>query len=246
MRRVAFVAGEVESQRERPGGAGRARQARRVGVRGTAFGIALAVAAEVGQAVRLRRVWPEVRRLAHAERAHGRGPESVGSGDPKNVEAQAARRYWPLLMGKDFRRDRDEAGTNAMLNYGYTVLRSLCARSVIAAGLHPTIGIHHANRTNAFALADDLIEPLRPLVDALTVRLIAAGHLGVIPETKRAFASLIAHDLPGENGTTTISGAAIRMAQSLAACFVNKSASDFILPIPPSPAQLSGLALLVK
>src|SRR3546814_11177946 len=61
----------------------------------------------------------------------------VGSGDPDNVEAQAARRYWPLLMGEDFRRDRDAAGANAMLNYGYAILRSMCARAVVAAGPHP-------------------------------------------------------------------------------------------------------------
>lgn len=128
----------------------------------------------------------------------------VGSGDPENVEAQAARRYWPLLMGEGFRRDREAGGTNAMLNYGYAILRSLCARAVVAAGLHPSIGIHHANRGNAFALADDLVEPLRPLADALTLRLRAAGIETVNPEAKHAFAGLTALDLPGENGTTTI------------------------------------------
>src|SRR3546814_15079368 len=57
----------------------------------------------------------------------------VGSGDPDNVEAQAARRYWPLLMGEDFRRDRDAAGAKSMLNYGYAILRSMCARAVVRA-----------------------------------------------------------------------------------------------------------------
>ncbi|AHE52386.1 type II CRISPR-associated endonuclease Cas1 [Sphingomonas sanxanigenens] len=124
----------------------------------------------------------------------------VGSGDPDNVEAQAARRYWGLLMGDDFRRDREAGGTNAQLNYGYAVMRAMCARAVVAAGLHPSIGIHHANRGNAFALADDLIEPFRPLVDALTVRLNAAGIAEVTPAAKRAFAGLIALDLPGAGG----------------------------------------------
>lgn len=94
----------------------------------------------------------------------------VRSGDPDNVEAQAARRYWPALMGKDFRRDRGRDGANALLNYGYTVMRATVARAVVAAGLHPTIGIQHANRGDAFALADDLVEPFRPLVDALVAR----------------------------------------------------------------------------
>lgn len=85
----------------------------------------------------------------------------VRSGDPENVEAQAARRYWPLLFGEDFRRDRAQDGINSLLNYGYTVMRAILSRAIIAAGLHPTIGIHHHNKSNAFALADDLIEPFR-------------------------------------------------------------------------------------
>src|SRR3546814_8368184 len=68
----------------------------------------------------------------------------VGSGDPDNVEAQAARRYWPLLMGEGFRRDRNADDINALLNYGYTVLRSLCERAVVASGLHPSIGVHRS------------------------------------------------------------------------------------------------------
>jgi CRISPR-associated protein Cas1 len=169
----------------------------------------------------------------------------VRSGDPDNVEAQAARRYWPLLMGDEFRRDRVSGGVNGLLNYGYTILRSLIARSVVAAGLHPSIGIHHANRGNPFALADDLIEPFRPLVDALTVQIIARGCLEVTPETKRAFAGLIAFDLAGENGTTTVSVAAIRLAQSLSRCFETGRSSELSLPLPPSSLELAGLGALL-
>ncbi|MFT3859228.1 MAG: CRISPR-associated endonuclease Cas1 [Aquabacterium sp.] len=61
----------------------------------------------------------------------------VRSGDPDNLEAQGARRYWGLLFGDDFRRDQDGDGLNALLNYGYTVLRAATARSIVAAGLHP-------------------------------------------------------------------------------------------------------------
>lgn len=74
-------------------------------------------------------------------------------------------------MGEEFRRDRAANETDSLLNCGYTVLRALCARSVVAAGLHPSIGVHHANRGDAFALTDDLIEPFRALVDSLAVRL---------------------------------------------------------------------------
>jgi len=89
----------------------------------------------------------------------------VRSGDPDNIEAQAARRYWPALLGPDFRRDRDGKGPNQLLNYDYGVLRAAVARAVCAAGLPPYLGLNHHNRYNAFCLADDLIEPCRPLVD---------------------------------------------------------------------------------
>lgn len=169
----------------------------------------------------------------------------VRSGDPDNIEAQAARRYWPLLMGEDFRRDRDAGGVNGLLNYGYTILRSLLARSVVAAGLHPSIGIHHANRGNPFALADDLIEPFRPLVDMLTIELAARGCAEVTPEAKRAFAALTALDLPGPNGMTTVTVAAARLAQSLARCFETGKTSDLALPMPPSPIELASLGTLL-
>ncbi|MEN5084148.1 type II CRISPR-associated endonuclease Cas1 [Bosea sp. TWI1241] len=168
----------------------------------------------------------------------------VRSGDPDNIEAQAARRYWPLLMGAGFRRDRDAPDINGLLNYGYTVMRSLLARAVVAAGLHPTIGIHHAHRGNAFALADDLVEPFRPLVDLLALRLAARGQDTVTPATKRAFAALIAADLPGpDGGLTTVSVAAQRLAQSLARAFESGEASVFVTPQPPSAIELAGMAL---
>ncbi|WP_437185570.1 type II CRISPR-associated endonuclease Cas1 [Planctomicrobium sp. SH668] len=95
----------------------------------------------------------------------GRLVSVIRSGDPSNVEAQAARRYWTALFGSDFRRDRDAADHNRLLNYGYAVLRAAAARAIVAAGLHPTIGLHHHNKYNSFCLADDLMEPYRAIVD---------------------------------------------------------------------------------
>jgi CRISPR-associated protein Cas1 len=89
----------------------------------------------------------------------------VRSGDPENLEAQGAQRYWPRLFGQDFRRDREADGINALLNYGYAVLRAAIARAVVAAGLIPSLGVYHRNRSNPFCLADDLFEPYRPFVD---------------------------------------------------------------------------------
>ena len=170
----------------------------------------------------------------------------VRSGDPDNLEAQAARRYWSTLMGAGFRRDRDAGGANALLNYGYAVMRATCARAAVAAGLHPSIGIHHANRGNPLALADDLIEPFRPLVDSLTLRLLAAGVVEVTAEAKRAYAGLIALDLPGGDGVTTVWLAAARAAQTLALAFQTGRAGDLVLPTPPSALELAGLDALVR
>ena len=89
----------------------------------------------------------------------------VRSGDPDNFEAQGAQRYWPKLFGKHFRRDRSADDANALLNYGYAIVRAACARALVASGLIPSLGVWHRNRSNPFCLADDLLEPWRPIVD---------------------------------------------------------------------------------
>lgn len=104
----------------------------------------------------------------------------VRSGDPDNLEAQASQRYWPLLFGDGFRRDRDADDVNALLNYGYAVIRAATARAVVAAGLIPSLGIFHRNRANPFCLVDDLIEPYRPYVD-WRVKLIQQENGGIAP-----------------------------------------------------------------
>lgn len=166
--------------------------------------------------------------------------QNVQSGDTGNAEAQAARLYWPMMMGKAFRRDADLPDINALLNYGYTVLRAATARAIVAAGLHPTIGLFHSNRANAFALADDLMEPFRPLVD-LTARVIAAASgPEVTSAAKRQMADLIALDLPLTGETSPVSVALSRLATSLAQSFETKRLS-LALPEPPSPLVLAGL-----
>lgn len=90
----------------------------------------------------------------------------VGSGDPDNVEARAARDYWRALF-TDFKRDDPSDLRNKMMNYGYAVARAGVARALVAYGLLPAFGLHHASISNAFNLADDIVEPFRPFVDAL-------------------------------------------------------------------------------
>lgn len=99
----------------------------------------------------------------------------VKSGDPQNIESQAARIYWGALFGNEFRRDRSQSGINMLLNYGYTVMRAAVARALVGTGLHPSLGIHHRNQYNSFALADDLLEPLRPLIDIKVFQLASEG-----------------------------------------------------------------------
>jgi len=96
---------------------------------------------------------------------------TVKSGDSDNREGYAARLYWPRLFGYDFKRLREGLPPNNMLNYGYAVIRAAVARALAGSGLLNTLGVHHRNRYNAFCLADDIIEPYRPFVDAAVFEL---------------------------------------------------------------------------
>jgi CRISPR-associated protein Cas1 len=126
----------------------------------------------------VKRLWKQIVRAKVCAQAHNlestsgsdgglrRLAEEVRSGDPSNVEGRAAQRYWPLLFDDPmFRRRREAPDQNRLLNYGYAVLRAAVGRSICAAGLHPSLGVHHHGRNNPWVLADDLMEPYRPLVD---------------------------------------------------------------------------------
>lgn len=145
----------------------------------------------------------------------------VKSGDPSNVEAQAARTYWASWLGEDstFRRDPDGDGVNALLNYGYAVLRAAVARAVVAAGILPVIGIHHSNRSNLFCLADDLLEPLRPLVDAEVQHLHAHGNDDLDRYAKASLLSVLHGAVQLEDQTGPLMVALHRMAASLVRCY---------------------------
>ncbi len=97
--------------------------------------------------------------------------KDVKSGDTSNREGVAARLYWRYLLGDCFARERFGIFPNALLNYGYIILRSAVARSLTGSGLLPTLGIHHHNKYNAFCLADDIMEPYRPYVDELVYQM---------------------------------------------------------------------------
>jgi CRISPR-associated protein Cas1 len=161
----------------------------------------------------------------------------VKSGDPENVEAQAARRYWPLLFGDDFRRDRAAEGINAMLNYVYTVLRAGTARAVMAAGLHPSLGLAHRQRGNAFGLADDLMEPFRPLADLLVHDLVKDGAEKVDKETKGELARILITDMSTAEGVSPVGACLQRLAVSLARCYAGEAKT---LDLPRRTLPLEG------
>jgi CRISP-associated protein Cas1 len=165
---------------------------------------------------------------------------AVRSGDASNHEAQAARIYWPLLLGNSFRRDQNAGGVNGLLNYGYTILRSCIARAVCAAGLHPTLALHHSNRSNAFALVDDLMEPFRPLVDSMVFDLIVRGETEVSPATKKLLCRLADLDLPQGAVTSPLRQHCQALAQSLSQCFSGEI-KNLALPDVPAPTLLRSL-----
>lgn len=97
--------------------------------------------------------------------------EKVKSADQTNQEGIASAYYWKTLFkSKDFKRERYGPYPNNLLNYGYSILRAMIAREIVAVGLHPSIGIFHKNRYNPYCLADDLIEPYRPVVDDIVYK----------------------------------------------------------------------------
>jgi CRISPR-associated protein Cas1 len=167
----------------------------------------------------------------------------VRSGDPTNVEAQAARRYWVALFGPQFRRDREAGGVNALLNYGYAVLRAATARAVLAAGLHPTLGLNHSHAGNAMRLVDDLMEPFRPIIDMRVWTLMESRAVDVTRDTKTALASTLYADVTTRAGDTPLASAIQRMTTSLAQCYLGDARSlEFPTPlnkIPLAPAAVS-------
>ena len=159
----------------------------------------------------------------------------VRSGDRDNVEAEAARRYWPLLMGKGFRRDQNAAGVNGLLNYGYAVLRAGVSRAVMSSGLHPSLGLMHANRGNAMVLVDDLMEPFRPVVDLEVWHLVRGGCSEVDVQAKAALARVMILDLPTVSGLSPVYVCAQRLTQSLVRAYTGDGNGLLDLPLPRLP-----------
>lgn len=158
--------------------------------------------------------------------------KNVQSGDAKNAEAHAAGIYWQNLFDKNFKRHNEDI-KNAALNYGYAILRGGIARSVVASGLIPCLGLHHCNKLNAFNLVDDLIEPFRPLVDWEVLNLDLNETL--TPANKQCLVKILTKNCSFKNEETTILKAIELTGQSLTKAI---KANDFKLLEMPNFSKM--------
>jgi CRISPR-associated protein Cas1 len=153
----------------------------------------------------------------------------VRSGDPDNLEAQAAAFYFTQLYGSDFTR-ADARWTNAALDYGYAVLRGAIARGLVAHGLHPTVGLFHDSEQNAFNLADDLIEPFRPIVDLHVTKHAALTEGELIPADKQGLVALLNVDVAMPQGRMSVLSAIEYAVESLVRVY-EEDAKELDLPV---------------
>jgi CRISP-associated protein Cas1 len=203
-------------------------------------------AAQVGASPPLKkRLWQAIvqAKIANQAAALGRcGRDSralkamarqVGSGDPDNTEARAARQYWGQLF-QDFVRENGADLRNMLLNYGYAVVRSALARASVAFGLLPALGLHHASVTNAFNLADDLVEPFRPFVDVLVWEMSDQGRRAEGQPSvtdRRELAAVLLRQARFGSETVTLLTASERTAEGLVSALEGASPALLRLPL---------------
>lgn len=156
--------------------------------------------------------------------------QNVKSGDTDNREGIAARRYFSELFGESFIRDRTLYGINALLNYGYTILRAATARALVSSGLLPAIGIFHHNRSNAFPLADDIMEPYRPYVDEIVYDLTMQGKQELTKDVKAELIQVLYADTRFSKVTRPLSVGLSLTSSSLSKCYAKEN-TRLSLPI---------------
>jgi len=156
----------------------------------------------------------------------------VTSGDSTNIEAQAAKVYWQnWLWHEEFRREYDGNGLNAFLNYGYAILRAAIARSIVAAGLTPMLGLHHHNRANPFCLADDLMEPLRAIVDDHVREMHRMGYESLNQPAKSELLGILTRSVEIEGTNSPLLVGLGKYVSSLVQCF-SKKQTVLSIPMP--------------
>ena len=148
--------------------------------------------------------------------------KEVKSGDTDNMEARAAAYYWKNLFPDNprFIRGREEDDPNALLNYGYAILRATIARALVGSGLLPTLGIHHHNRYDSYCLADDIMEPYRPYVDRMVFDMVNQGYgTELNKDTKPKLLSIGTMEVTIDGQRRPLMLAASQTTASLAKCF---------------------------
>lgn len=158
--------------------------------------------------------------------------QHVGSGDPDNTEARAARAYWSKLFD-DFTRGDEGDRRNKMLNYGYAVVRAGVARALVGSGFLPCVGLHHASDTNGFNLADDLIEPFRPFVDAEVFQAIGAKRpieSDLTIADRRTMAGILLREARFDGEVMTLLSATEKVAASLVRALEGNDPETLALP----------------
>lgn len=199
---------------------------------------------------RMKQAWAQIirekiRNQSHVLNLAGYGLEAgdlyaisteVLSGDSTNREAVGARLYFSTLLGNEFSRNNSDIGINEVFDYGYSIIRSLVARSVSAIGLHPGMSVFHSNRINPFALVDDLMEPLRPFVDLMILGLLREGAVYLNPEVKRNLISIISLKTPVTGKVYELRDAVQIMVMSYVD-FLDGKVTELVFP------QLDGVCL---
>ncbi len=165
--------------------------------------------------------------MGHDGEALRRMAEKVGSGDPENMEGRAASRYWDILLSPyGVTRGREEGMPNAFFNYAYSILRAVTARSLVASGFLPAMGIHHSNKYNSFCLADDIMEPYRPIADWWALQWINKIERGCLPSAlrtadKKHLLEITMLDVVVDGKKSPLMNGMQRTTAGLMACFEN-------------------------
>lgn len=202
-----------------------------------------------------KRIWQQVvmskiRHQAHCLKINGKDVESkklylisksVNSGDTNNRESYAAKLYWKALFGSEFIRNKDGDGINALLNYGYAIMRAAMTRAICASGLLPTLGIHHDNISNQFCLSDDLFEVYRPLVDCIVCKIVQEGNQELTPEVKKT----LAKTLQVMVHTTEGSSPAVTSMQYLSSSYVKSlETKTLVITLPDWEGNENGITII--
>ena len=177
------------------------------------------------QAICLENSWAErdvvnrMRQLASEVMAHDEG----------NREGICAKLFFRNLYGTSFIRFSDD-DTNAILNFGYAIIRSGVAKSLVAHGFNCGIGVHHISETNEFNLADDFMEPLRPLVDEWIAKNPDSLSEGLSKFVKNELVGLVNSEVLFDGKTMKVRYAIDSMVKSFVTALESQNPNRLVLP----------------